>query len=336
MPVIALSAIGSAILPKSVTRPRLRAMSPSILSVIIATTKITNAANRQPIESPPSISSAAPKNGTSTIRSVVRTLGRLRLLGLSAGARDVAHRGGPGTRDQVDAVALRPPTRGPGHRPRRRVPRSTVVPSTSGPWWAARPTTSPSTVLLDQHHDVLADPLLGALRGELLDQVGHVRGAGPDLVLVELVVVRRGLGAVLVGVAEHADHVEPGRDQEVAERLEVLLGLAGEADDHVGADAGLGRQRPDLVEQAEEALRVAEPAHPAQHRVAGVLEGEVEVRRDAGRRRDRLEQPRPRSRRAGGRRPGPARCRRRRPARAAGSRAAAGRRGPCRRTWSSR
>ena len=40
IPVIALSAIGSAILPKSVTSPRLRAMSPSILSVIIATTKI--------------------------------------------------------------------------------------------------------------------------------------------------------------------------------------------------------------------------------------------------------------------------------------------------------
>ena len=40
MPVIALSAMGSAILPKSVTRLRARAMSPSILSVIIATAKI--------------------------------------------------------------------------------------------------------------------------------------------------------------------------------------------------------------------------------------------------------------------------------------------------------
>ena len=39
MPVSALSAIGSAILPKSVTRSCLRARSPSILSVIIATAK---------------------------------------------------------------------------------------------------------------------------------------------------------------------------------------------------------------------------------------------------------------------------------------------------------
>ena len=39
MPVSALSAIGSAILPKFVTRLCLRARSPSILSVIIATAK---------------------------------------------------------------------------------------------------------------------------------------------------------------------------------------------------------------------------------------------------------------------------------------------------------
>ena len=54
-----------------------------------------------------------------------------------------------------------------------------------------------------------------------------------------------------------------------------------------------GAQRAHLAEQAQEALRVPEPAHPAEHRVAGVLEGEVEVRRDARRRRDRLDQPGP-------------------------------------------
>ncbi len=51
IPVSALSAMGSAILPKSVTRLRARAMSPSILSVAIATTKTPKAAERQPIES---------------------------------------------------------------------------------------------------------------------------------------------------------------------------------------------------------------------------------------------------------------------------------------------
>ena len=47
-------------------------MSPSTLSVIMATAKITQAIIRHAIESPPSTSRAAPKNGTSTIRSVVR------------------------------------------------------------------------------------------------------------------------------------------------------------------------------------------------------------------------------------------------------------------------
>ncbi len=54
IPVIALSAIGSAILPKLVTRLCLRARSPSTLSVIIATTNSAHATQRQPLESPPS------------------------------------------------------------------------------------------------------------------------------------------------------------------------------------------------------------------------------------------------------------------------------------------
>ena len=46
MPVSALSAIGSISLPKSVTRLRARAMSPSIRSVRIARVNTTNAQTR--------------------------------------------------------------------------------------------------------------------------------------------------------------------------------------------------------------------------------------------------------------------------------------------------
>jgi hypothetical protein len=81
IPVSALSAIGSAIFPKSVTRLRLRAMSPSTLSVIIASTKITQATTRHTTESPPSTSSAQPKKGTMTMRSVVSAFGRFQLEG---------------------------------------------------------------------------------------------------------------------------------------------------------------------------------------------------------------------------------------------------------------
>ena len=109
-----------------------------------------------------------------------------------------------------------------------------------------------------------------------------------------------GLGAVLVGVAEDADRVQPGRGEEPLQLGDVVLGLAREPDDDVGPDARLGRRRPDLLDQLEEALGVAEPAHPAQHRAAGVLEGQVEVGRHARRRRS---SPRPgpaASRRAAG------------------------------------
>ena len=61
IPVIALSAMGSAILPKLVTRLRARAMSPSTLSVIMAATKMTKAMQRHRIDSPSWASSAQPK-----------------------------------------------------------------------------------------------------------------------------------------------------------------------------------------------------------------------------------------------------------------------------------
>ena len=235
MPVIALSAIGSAILPKSVTRPRLRAMSPSILSVIMATTKIAKATSRHAIESPPSTSSATPKNGTSRIRNEVRDVRQVEV------ARLLGRRGvHSGAATEVDAPGLDHP--GAHHVAHRRRPdqrrgavhvRSLV----GGP-----ADDVPVGQVLDQYDDLVADALLGALRGQLLDQVDDVRGAGAHLVLAQLVVVGRGLGAVLVGVAEHPDHVEPGLDQEVAQGLEVALGLAREADDDVGADARLGCQ----------------------------------------------------------------------------------------------
>ena len=82
---------------------------------------------------------------------------------------------------------------------------------------------------------------------------------------VELVLVADGLGAVLVGVAEDADGVEPGAGEEAFQLGEVGLGLAGEADDEVGAGAGLRGLAADGVQQLQEAVGVAEAAHRAQH-----------------------------------------------------------------------
>ena len=54
-----------------------------------------------------------------------------------------------------------------------------------------------------------------------------------------------------------------------------------------------GARARDPLQEIEEALGVAEPAHPAQQRPAGVLEGQVEVGRHAGRGGDRLDQAGP-------------------------------------------
>ena len=292
IPVMALSAIGSAILPKSVIRLCLRARSPSILSVIIATAKIPNAIQRHITESPPSWSSAQPKAGTMAMRSTVRMLAMFQLdtwlcsvvirgslprsrstpsVASHRRGDEVTHAGAVGTGQQCRTVHLGALVGGASldlavlHR-------------------------------LHEHDHLLADALLGPLGVELLDQGGDVLGAGADLVLVQLEVIDEagGLGAVLVGVAEDAGHVHPGGLEEVAQGLQVLVGLAREADDHVGPYAGQRGQRADLVEQAQEALRVAEAAHPAQHGGTGVLEGQVEVGHDARGRGDRLDQARPR------------------------------------------
>ncbi len=91
---------------------------------------------------------------------------------------------------------------------------------------------------LDEHRHALTDPLLGPLAGELLDEVLQTRDPLVDDLLRQVVGQSLGLGAVLVGVPEHPDDVEPRGDQEALELLDVGLGLAREPDDDVGADPG--------------------------------------------------------------------------------------------------
>ena len=159
--------------------------------------------------------------------------------------------------DQVDALAADDAGRGPGHRrarPSRRADqRGRAV--DLGRLAGRAPLDLAVDDGLDEHLDQLADPLLGALAGQLLDQRRQPRDPLVDDVLRQVVGQALGLGAVLVGVAEHADRVEPGGDQEALELGDVVLGLAGEADDDVAADAGGRVAGADLREQVEEAAR---------------------------------------------------------------------------------
>lgn len=79
----------------------------------------------------------------------------------------------------------------------------------------------------DEDLERLADPLLGTLRGELLGQLRDVGEAFGDDVGVELVLVSDGLGALLVGVTEDTDGVQPRSGQEALQLGEVRLGLPG-------------------------------------------------------------------------------------------------------------
>lgn len=133
---------------------------------------------------------------------------------------------------------------------------------------------------VDQHPQRLADPLLGALRGQLLGQPGNPRQPLGDHIRVDLVLVRGGLGAVLVGVAEDADGIEPGLGDEALQLRQVALALAGEADDEVGAGSGLRRLGADRLQQLQEAVGAAEAPHRPQHTGRRVLEGQIEVGRD--------------------------------------------------------
>ena len=82
-------------------------------------------------------------------------------------------------------------------------------------------------------------------------------------------------------------------DRNSSSSSQVVGGFAGEADDEVGPDPGLGGQLADAVQQFQEPLPVTEPPHGPQHRAAGVLERQVEVRGDAGSTRDDLDQAGP-------------------------------------------
>src|SRR5829696_3423202 len=263
VPMSALSATGSANLPTSVTSPRRRARSPSSRSVTEASTKIAQATIRQVVSCPPSWKRATAKTGTSSRRSRVSPLATLATLavcggvaagsgatGLTAGSPPPGGDGRGGDRvdrrpvrgGQVDAGAA-----GDGRAHEVAGPRAGGQAGDGGAPVHLRCLVSRAAFTgsggrrLQQHVDGLSDPLLGSLRHQLLDQGPDTGRPAVDDLPPQLARVRRSLGAVLVGVAEDPDRVEPGGGQEAAELADVPAGLTGEADDDVGPDARSGR-----------------------------------------------------------------------------------------------
>ena len=167
MPISALSAIGSATLPKSVTRPRRAG------EVAVDPVGERSRRRRRPAASDAvarlrarrRTSSSQPKTGTSSDPQDGQGVGDVPGAGLAAGS---GHRVGRRRRPAPVAARSRPTSRGSATRsmPSRARPprparghrhaapahavgdRSRVTPSTSGPWCAARPTTSSVAVVV--------------------------------------------------------------------------------------------------------------------------------------------------------------------------------------------
>ena len=80
-----------------------------------------------------------------------------------------------------------------------------------------------------------------------------------------------GFGAVFVGVAEGAHPVEFGFADEVGQLGEVLLRLAGEADDERGSEDDAGDGGADFFDGLEEDVGVRSALHALEDVAGGVL-----------------------------------------------------------------
>src|SRR5215471_6955146 len=284
-PVRALSAIGSAILPKSVIRLRRRASSPSRKSVAEASPNVTHAAIRR--TSPPDTSRTTNK-GTRPRRRTVSAFAML----IKPGGGTAPASGPLSVPRIVSPASLRGSARPPvpvrcasrgfgqqvgalaaGHRRPGQVADGEAAHGSHlrgpvdlrGLVRGAAGVPAVAVLLLDEHIQDLAHAIGGSLGHELVGQVRQILDPPGDLVGRQLAGQRRRLGAVLVGIPEDPDRIEPGVGEETVQLLHVGLGLPGEAHDEVGPDPGLRARPPDLVEQRAESLPVAEPAHRPQH-----------------------------------------------------------------------
>ena len=74
------------------------------------------------------------------------------------------------------------------------------------------------------------------------------------------------------------------------ELLEVVVGLARESDDDVGADRRVRDPRADVAHERRIVIDRVRPAHRGQHACTRVLQRQVEMRREPVGRRDEIDE----------------------------------------------
>src|SRR5271170_7201591 len=124
---------------------------------------------------------------------------------------------------------------------------------------------------------MLTDPLLlGLLADRFLD--AHQRSlAGFDQLQWNLFVKMEGLRALFIRITKSPHPVELGFAYELGEFVEIILRLAGEADDERCAKGYAGDGGADLFEGLEEDLSVGSALHTLEDVAGGVLQRHVEV-----------------------------------------------------------
>ena len=94
-----------------------------------------------------------------------------------------------------------------------------------------------------------------------------------------LIFHRRRRGARFGRVWEEPGPVETGLDEEIGQLVDLLVGLAGKADDERRSQGGVRLELADPPNEGEVLVEVPGPLHPTEQRAGDMLEGEVEIRR---------------------------------------------------------
>src|SRR5690606_3622185 len=144
--------------------------------------------------------------------------------------------------------------------------------------------------VVDEHVDLAVDPAFETLRGDILLE-GHQAHAAFVAHFLGYRIGQFVRGRALDRrVREGADTVEFGLGEKLQQFLEIFFGLAGEAGDEGRANGQIRAHLAPLADAGEYVLGAGRAAHGLEDARTGVLERDVQIRKDLafGHQRDQV------------------------------------------------
>ena len=102
--------------------------------------------------------------------------------------------------------------------------------------------------LLDHNPPPGANPVLGTLGNEFVDQISEIFAASSNNVLVYVSIEPGSLSALLIGVGKDAGNIEAGALQKINQNRDVLVCLARKTSNEVRPQTGLWAARTDGID----------------------------------------------------------------------------------------